>query len=97
MQAIYSMKNLASLLATDDGEDQVVRRLEVIDMARGLLNSIAIDADGENYDFKSISFSGVKDVIDSTCNMLSALTNIPQTLLFGRSPAGGERHRRKRP
>lgn len=88
VQAIYSMKNLASLLATDDGEDQVVRRLEVIDMARGLLNSIAIDADGEDYDFKSISFSGVKDVIDSTCNMLSALTNIPQTLLFGRSPAG---------
>lgn len=88
VQAIYSMKNLASLLATDDGEDQVVRRLEVIDMARGLLNSIAIDADGENYDFKSISFSGVKDVIDSTCNMLSALANIPQTLLFGRSPAG---------
>ena len=88
VQAIYSMKNLASLLATDDGEDQVVRRLEVIDMARGLLNSIAIDADGENYDFKSISFSGVKDVIDATCNMLSALTNIPQTLLFGRSPAG---------
>ena len=28
VQAIYSMKNLASLLATDDGEDQVVRRLE---------------------------------------------------------------------
>ena len=87
VQAIYAMKNLASLLATDDGENQVVRRLEVIDMARGLLNSIAIDADGESYDFKSISFSGVKDVIDSTCNMLSALTNIPQTLLFGRSPA----------
>lgn len=88
VQAIYSMKNLAQLLATDDGEDQVVKRLEIIDTARGLLNSIAIDADGENYDFKSLSFSGVKDVIDSTCNMLSALTNIPQTLLFGRSPAG---------
>lgn len=88
VQAIYSMKNLAQLLATDDGENQVVKRLEVIDMARGLLNSIAIDAEGESYDFKSISFSGVKDVIDSTCNMLSALTSIPQTILFGRSPAG---------
>lgn len=32
--------------------------------------------------------SGVKDVIDTTCNMLSAVTNIPQTILFGRSPAG---------
>ena len=32
--------------------------------------------------------AGVRDVIDTTCNMLSAVTNIPQTVLFGRSPAG---------
>ncbi len=88
VQAIYSMKNLAQLLATDEGENQVLKRLEIIDMARGLLNSIAIDSDGENYDFKTFQFTGVKDVIDATCNMLSALTNIPQTILFGRSPAG---------
>ena len=88
VQAIYSMKNLAQLLTTDEGENQVLKRLQVIDMARGLLNSIAIDSEGENYDFKVAQFSGVKDVIDATCNMLSALTNIPQTILFGRSPAG---------
>ena len=88
VQAIYSMKNLAQLLATDDGENQVLKRLEIIDMARNFLNSIAIDSEGESYDFKIAQFSGVKDVIDSTCNMLSALTNIPQTILFGRSPVG---------
>lgn len=88
VQAIYSMKGLAALLTTDDGENQVLKRLQVIDMARGLLNSIAIDSEGENYDFKTLQFTGVKDVIDATCNMLSALTNIPQTILFGRSPAG---------
>lgn len=88
VQAIYKMKNLAQLLSTDDGEDKVLQRLQVIDMARGILNSIAIDTDGEDYDFKTLQMSGVKDVIDSTCNMLSAVTNIPQTILFGRSPAG---------
>lgn len=88
VQAIYSMKGLATLLTTDDGENQVLKRLNVIDTARGILNSLVIDADGENYDFKTFQFSGVKDVIDATCNMLSALTNIPQTILFGRSPAG---------
>lgn len=88
VQAIYSMKGLAALLTTDDGENQVLKRLNVIDTARGILNSLVIDADGENYDFKTFQFSGVKDVIDATCNMLSALTNIPQTILFGRSPAG---------
>lgn len=88
VQAIYKMKDLAQHLETEDGEDTVIKRLQLIDMARGIINSIAIDADGEDYDFKSISFAGVKDIVDSTCNMLSAVTNIPQTVLFGRSPAG---------
>ena len=88
VQAIYSMKGLASLMTTDDGENQVLKRLQLVDTSRGLLNSIAIDSEGEQYDFKTFQFSGVKDVIDATCNMLSALTNIPQTILFGRSPAG---------
>lgn len=88
VQAIYKMKNLAQLLATDEGENQALKRLEIIDMARGILNSIAIDSEGEDYSFQTFSLSGVKEVIDSTCNMLSAITEIPQTVLFGRSPAG---------
>lgn len=88
VQAIYKMKNLANMLSTEDGENKVLTRLQVIDMARGILNSIAIDNDGEDYDFKTLPMSGVREVIDTTCNMLSAVTNIPQTILFGRSPAG---------
>ena len=88
IQAIYKMKHLAELLATEDGEDKVLARLRIIDMAKGILNSIAIDAEGEDYEYKNITFSGIKDILDSTCNMLSAVTNIPQTKLFGRSPAG---------
>ena len=87
-QGIYKMKNLANMLSTADGEDKVLNRLQVIDLARNILNSIAIDVEGEDYDFKSLSMAGVKDVLDSTCNMLSAVTDIPQTILFGRSPAG---------
>lgn len=88
IQAIYKMHNLATLLETDAGEDIVLRRLQNIDMAKGIINSIAIDADGEDYDYKTVAFSGVKEIIDAACNMLSAVTNIPQTKLFGRSPAG---------
>ena len=88
VQAIYKMKNLAQLLATDEGEEQALKRLQVIDMARGILSSIAIDSEGEDYGFQTFSVSGIKEVIDSTCNMLSAITEIPQTKLFGRSPAG---------
>lgn len=66
VQAVYKMKDLAAELATEEGEDRVLRRLQTIDMARGLLNSITIDSEGEDYDFRQFQFSGVSDVIDST-------------------------------
>lgn len=88
VQAVYKMQDLANTLNTDEGEETVLRRLEVIDLARSILNTLVIDKDGEDYDFKSMSLAGVKDIVDSACNMLSAVTNIPQTILFGRSPAG---------
>ena len=88
IQAVYTMKDLAMLLATDQGEEQVLKRLQTIDMAKGLMNTMILDADGEGYDFRTFSYTGVSDVINTTCNYLSALTNIPQTVLFGRSPAG---------
>lgn len=88
VQAIYGMKNLAELLSTDEGEDIVLKRLQVIDMARNFLNSIAIDSEGETYDFKSMSLAGVKDIVETTFAAISAVSNIPQTILFGRAPAG---------
>jgi phage-related protein (TIGR01555 family) len=88
VQAIYKMSNLSSELATEGGEDRVLKRLETIDMARGMLNTITVDRDGEDYDFKSFSYAGVADVVETTCNYLSALTSIPQTVLFGRDPTG---------
>ena len=57
------MKNLAAFLSTEDGEDDVIRRMQLIDMARSLLNTMVIDADGEEWTFQTFQLSGVKDII----------------------------------
>ncbi len=88
VQPVYKMKDLQQLLATEEGEDQVLRRMQIIDMARGMMNSLVIDKDGEEYDFKTFQFAGVSNVISASCNMLSAITNIPQTILFGQAVGG---------
>lgn len=88
VQPIYKMQNLSETLATEEGESAVLKRLQVIDLARGLLNSLVIDAEGEDYDFKTFQFSGINDVVSASCNMLSALSNIPQTILFGQAVGG---------
>lgn len=84
----YKMKNLAGVLSTADGEDTVLQRMEMLDLARNLLNMVIIDADGEDVGVQSLSIAGVKDILDNACAMLSAVSHIPQTRLFGRSPAG---------
>lgn len=88
VQAIYKMRDLSAELATEEGEDRLLKRLQIIDMARGMMNSIAIDSEGEEYDFKTFQFSGVNDVIGASCNMLSAVSNIPQVILFGQKVGG---------
>lgn len=88
VQPIYKMKDLAAELATEQGEDRILKRLQVIDTARGILNSLVIDADGEDYDFKTFQYNGITDVISASCNMLAALSNIPQVILFGQTISG---------
>ena len=86
-QGILKLNGMTSLLQNDFGEKQVHKRLQLIDMARHLMNTIAIDKDDE-YDQKNLTVSGVKDIIDQFQVALSAATDIPSTVLFGRSPAG---------
>ena len=88
VQPIYKMKDLAKLVSRDYGEEDILKRLQIIDMARSILNSIAIDADNEEYTFEEFSLSGVREIVEAADSALSAVTHIPQTLLFGRSPAG---------
>lgn len=88
VQPVYKQRNLQSTLASPGGDDQILKRLRVIDEARGMMNSISVDMDGEDYDFKTFQMTGAKEILESTCNLLSAVTCIPQTILFGRSPAG---------
>lgn len=86
-QGILKLNGLSSNLSNDFGEQQVQKRLQLIDMARHLMNTIAIDTEDE-YDQKNLTTAGLKDVMQEFQVALSASTDIPATILFGRSPAG---------
>lgn len=88
VQPVYKMKDLSAELATEEGESRLLRRLQLIDLARGLLNSLVIDNEGEDYDFKTFQFSGVNDAISASCNMVSAISRIPQVILWGQRVGG---------
>jgi phage-related protein (TIGR01555 family) len=86
-QAVHGIPNLGELLRSRDGEAAVRKRLEVVDMVRGILNTVAIDS-AESYDIKTTSLSGIPDTLDRFAEALSATSRIPVYILMGRSKGG---------
>lgn len=85
--ALLKLDGLTNILQTEAGTNAVVTRLNLIDLARRTLGSIAIDKDDE-YEVFTIPLTGLTDIIQEFEQYLCAVTGIPFTVLFGRSPAG---------
>lgn len=86
-QAIHGIPELTNLLRSPGGEALVKKRVDLVDMTRSINNTIVIDS-AETYDLKSTPLSGVADIMDRLGLALSAVTGIPESLLFGRQQGG---------
>lgn len=86
IQTVVKMPNLINMIARGD-ENQVIRRLEILDQSRSVANTILIDG-GEEYFKHASSVSGLDQLLDRFCSSLSSVTGIPYTFLMGESPAG---------
>lgn len=86
-QGILKLAGLADKLSYAEGEKMVMRRLQLIDMARHMMNTMALD-ESDTYDQKNMTINGITDIIDRFQTAISAATDIPVTVLFGISPGG---------
>ena len=86
-QDVVKLDGLTNILATEGGDVAVQKRMQMIDMVRSMMNSIAIDG-ADEYDRKGLSLSGIKEILEQFEIALCGITRIPATKLFGRSPAG---------
>lgn len=86
-QSILKLKGLLEKLEIAGGDELVQKRLELIDMARSIMNTIAIDTEDE-FDYKTVNMANIPEMLDRFGLAVSAASGIPFTLLFGRSPAG---------
>jgi phage-related protein (TIGR01555 family) len=86
-QAIHGIPDLTNLLRSPGGEQMVRRRVDLVDMTRSINNTIVIDS-AESYDLKSTPLGGVSDVMDRMGLALSAVSGVPESLLFGKQQGG---------
>lgn len=84
VQPVLKVHALADTLAYADGEEQIRRRLEIIDLCRGLLDTVVIDYEDGFYFAEEVP-EGIRQIIDAPERMLSAITGIPEVILWGKS------------
>jgi phage-related protein (TIGR01555 family) len=85
-QAVYAMQGLGEMFA--QGMDNVVKeRINLVDVVRGNLNSVVIDKD-DTYVIQTPGMDGVDSAIQEYQTALAAASNMPVTILFGKSTTG---------
>ena len=83
----YKYKDLATIMASEDGGEQVQKRLQAMDLMKSVFHSVLLDTD-ESFERDTLSFGGVSEVMYQFMMMTSAATGYPMTKLFGISPGG---------
>lgn len=87
-EGVLKLKNLMNMLGGDK-EGLIKKRFEMMDLARGVTNSVLLDSDGEDYTRTEVgALAGVAAVLSANMLNLSGAAEIPVIVLMGQSPAG---------
>lgn len=81
-QAVHGIPGLTNILRAPGGEAVVRQRIDLVDMARGINNTVVIDGE-ESYDLKATSLTNVPDLLDRQADALCAVSGMPRSLLVG--------------
>lgn len=85
--SLLKLNGLMDMVQSEQGTSIVRQRLDLIDLARQMLHTIAIDKDDE-YQIYNMSLGGIAPLISEFEQIVCGMTTIPMTILFGRSPGG---------
>lgn len=86
-QGVLKFSGLTNVLQSPEGEDLIRKRIHQVDMSRSIDNTVVIDGE-DDYQQYNISLGGLNTVIEEYQTALSAVSGIPTTVLFGKSPSG---------
>lgn len=89
VQSVLAIDGLTDLLAAGQ-DDLVIKRLNILDRSRSIMNGIVIDAQNEKWTKSASSVSGLGDIMDRHMEGLGGACSppIPMMKLIGRAPSG---------
>ena len=86
-QAVFKIKNLTEMIASEGGDQLVQKRMELVDACRSVVNAIIIE-DGEEFERKVTSLQGLPEMLGKIEQRLVQASKMPHTVLLGEGPGG---------
>jgi phage-related protein (TIGR01555 family) len=86
-QAVFKCKDLDKLLA-EDGSNDLLQRLALMDMARSVARMVVLDAETEDFERKPTPINGLGQVMGLMMEHLAGILEMPVAVLFGKATPG---------
>lgn len=86
-QPVLSVQDLFDKVTTEDGDKNVMDYLNLIDLARSVINTVAIDKE-DTFQLHNVPLAGLPDLLDKFGQYVAAMCGIPFSILFCRAPTG---------
>lgn len=84
---VYQIKNLTNTLLAPNGALAVRQRIQMANRVKNFQNAIVMDAE-DKYEQKTLTFSGLADVMEQIRTQVASDLRMPKTKLFGESANG---------
>ena len=87
-QGVFKIKGLVDMIS-EGHKDQLLDRMELVDMARSVARSVVVDADTEDFSVVgSANLGAIPTILDQANSRVAAAARMPVTRLMGTSPGG---------
>lgn len=84
---VYGIENFNSTLAVPGGSDRVTKRIQMSNMLKNYQHALVMDTK-DRFDTKTLSFSGIAEIMKEIRVQIAADLRMPLTKLFGLSASG---------
>lgn len=86
--SVFSLENLSQIMARDGGESAIKARMDIINYAKSMINSVVIDAGKEKFEKIQTNVSQIEGLLDKFERKVCAMCGIPHAILFGDQRGG---------
>lgn len=86
-QGVYKIKNFSEILASKS-MDLIYARLNAVDLYRSVLRAIVVDAENEDFEWKTASLTELSNVLTQYGRRISSAGKMPYSVLMSDTPSG---------